>query len=50
MVLLVLVGTLLAAGGQVLVEIGATGRDDISAFPNGCLLSDAVACAVGALM
>ena len=50
MILVLLAGTVLAATGQLLFKIGASGREAISSFFNAWLFSGLVAYALGTLL
>ena len=50
MILVLLAGTFLAATGQLLFKIGASGRETLSSFVNSWLLSGLVAYALGTLL
>jgi len=50
MMLILLAGTVFAAGGQALFKVGASGRETISAFFNYWLFFGLVAYAIGTLL
>jgi drug/metabolite transporter (DMT)-like permease len=50
MIVVLLAGTLLAATGQLLFKIGASGREAVSSFVNSWLLAGLLSYALGTLL
>ena len=48
--LLILAGSLLAAAGQVMFKVGASGREELAAFMNGWIVSGLLAYALGTVI